>query len=113
MLEHLTYGRQLPDDLMDVMHSLNTLFGGALVVNALNSQGATFYVRGLTNEVVIRTLMTNKADVFGAETQPGGACVLGPADFQILCPLATFAPGITLRYLPNLPDEYLSGFWYY
>jgi hypothetical protein len=113
MIEHLTYGRQLPDDLMDVMQSLKTLFGDGLVVTALHSQGATFYVRNLTNEVVIRTLMAKKADVFGADVSAGGSCVLGPGDFQILCPLATIAPGLTLRYLPNLPDDYLSGFWYY
>jgi hypothetical protein len=112
----LSYGKVLPAAVQDVVQKLHDVFGAALVVTSLDAQGATFHVRGLSHEVVIRTLMARKAEVFGAAVPAGGGCVLGPGDFQVLCPLSTAgADGLTLRYLPNLPDprEFLSGFWYY
>jgi hypothetical protein len=98
------------------MDKLQQIYGGNLVVTSLDAQGATFHVRGLTSEVLMRDLMAKKADVFGDEVPAGGGCVLGPGDFQILAGLATAdAAAISLRYLPAMPDPsaYRSGFWYY
>jgi hypothetical protein len=113
VFEHLTYGRALPAPLLDVMEKLRNLFGEDLVVTSLDSQGAKFYVRRLTNEVVIRTLMARTSEVFGARVAAGGSCALGPADFGIFSPLATEpASALTLSYVPNLPAGSVSGFWY-
>jgi hypothetical protein len=112
----LAYGRMLPAPLQGVMQKLHGLYGGDLVVTSLDAQGATFHVRGSSNEVLIRTLMARKVELFGAEVPAGGGCVLGPGNFQVLCPLQTRdSTEMTLRYLPGMPDpgEYLSGFWYY
>lgn len=115
MFEHFTYGKQLPPELVAVMGKLSQIYGPELVVTNLTEQGATFYVRNLTEEVVIRQMMAQKPAIFGAQVDAGTACVLGPADFQILKSLATAeTPGLTLRYLPKTPNrgDYLSGFWY-
>ena len=112
----LSYGTTLPRALQDVIQKLQGLYGSRLVVTALDARGATIRVLGFTEEVLIRDMMVKKAEIFGAEVPPGGGCVLGPGDFQILASLESAgAPGLYLRYLPNLPDgrDYLSGFWYY
>jgi hypothetical protein len=115
MFESFTFGKQLPPDLVAVMGKLKELYGDALVVTSLNAQGATFYVRHLSDEVLIRQMMAQKAAIFGPDVEPGTDCVLGPLNFQILKALATQpTPGLTMRYLPNTPngDDYLTGFWY-
>jgi hypothetical protein len=113
MIDLFTSGKVIPEDLMKVMQKLNEVFPGNLVVRELDEEGATFYVRNLTDEVVIRTLMTQKPEIFGQDVEPGGAGLLEPARFQITSSLATQSePGLTLRYLPNAQDgEYLAGFW--
>ena len=108
-------GAQIPPDLLKVLETLNELFPNAFLVSDLNAQGANFCVRGLTHDAVIKKMMAQKATIFGAEVETGGSCVLGPVDFQVLCPQSIQSTGLTLRYLPNVPNaaDYLSGFWYY
>jgi hypothetical protein len=112
----LAYGKQLHPRFSAVIQKLHDLFGDTLCIKSLSSTETTFRVDGLTAEVTIRTLMEKQAEVFGLESGAGGGCVLGPADFQILCPLnATFAPELTIRHFPTLAErsEYRTGFWYY
>ena len=108
-------GKQLPPDLLKVLNTLDQLFPNALLVSDLNEQGANFSVRGLTHDVVIKKMMAQKAKIFGPEVSPGGSCVLGPGDFQVLSPLSDQMTGLSLRYLPKVPNaaDYLSGFWSY
>jgi hypothetical protein len=108
----LSWGTRLPVAISDVVRKLHGLFPN-LCITRLNSQGVDFYVRGVTNEVVMRAMMAKAVGIFGVDAGAGGSCVLGPADFQILCPLQT-GEGLTMRYLPNVANrsQYLSGFWY-
>ena len=108
-------GKQLPPDLLKVLKTLDELFPNALVVSELNEQGADFSIRGLTHDVVIKKMMAQKAKIFGPGVSPTGSCVLGPGDFQVLSPLSDQTTGLSLRYLPKVPNaaDYLSGFWYY
>ena len=111
----LVAGKHVPAPLMGVMKRLEGMFGNDLQMTTLDSNAVTVRVRSLTNEVLIRTLMVRKDAIFGSGPLMGSGCVLGPSDFEILCPLATVPDGgLTIRYLRNLPnrDEYLSGFWY-
>ena len=112
---HSVRGKQLPPELLKVLKTLDELFPKTLVVSDLNEQGANFSVRGLTHDVVIKKMMAQKALIFGPGVSPTGSCVLGPGDFQILSPQADQTTGLTLRYLPKVPNasDYLSGFWYY
>lgn len=112
----LAYGKQLHPRFSAVMQKLHGLFGDRLCIKSLSSTETSFRVHGLTAEVTIRTLMEKQAEVFGLESGAGGGCVLGPADFQILCPLnATLTPELTMRHFPTLAERrgYLTGFWYY
>jgi hypothetical protein len=109
----LSWGTSPPAAILDVVQKLERVFP-TLSVTSLNSQGLDFHVHGLVSEVVMRTMMARKDEIFGVAVAAGGSCVLGPVDFQILAPLAT-AEVLTIRYLPNVPNrsQYLSGFWYY
>ena len=112
---HLSSGRQIPAKVLETLQRLDNIFGARLSVTKLDPAETTFHVRGLTNEVAIRTMMSMKMEIFGAEVPAGGGCVLGPGDFQILSSPTDESAGLTLRYLPAMPDrhEYRSGFWYY
>jgi len=112
---HLSSGRQIPPRVLETLQRLHNVFGANLVVSNLGSGETTFHVRGLTNEVAMRTMMSMKVEIFGAGVPAGGGCVLGPGDFQILSSPTDESAGLTLRYLPAMPDgaEYRSGFWYY
>jgi hypothetical protein len=109
----LSWGTSPPAAISNVVQKLQGVFP-TLCVTSLHSQGLDFHVRGLVNEVVMRTMMARKDEIFGVGVAAGGSCVLGPRDFQSLSPLAT-GEGLTIRYLPNVPNrsQYLSGFWYY
>jgi hypothetical protein len=112
---HLSSGRQVHQQVLETLQRLHNVFGANLVVTKLGAGETTFHVRGLTNEVAMRTMMAMKVEIFGAEVPAGGGCVLGPGDFQILSSPTDEAAGLTLRHLPSMPDgsEYRSGFWYY
>lgn len=118
-IAHHVSGKMIPPRLISVLHNLEKIYGGQLVIESMDHAEVNFYVRNLTDSQLISHMMSQTAAIFGGSGGFSGAgCVLGPADFQILTEEIATAEsdgGIWLRYLPNIPNrhDYLSGFWFY
>ncbi len=105
-LTRLYAGKVIPMELQTVLRRLADLFGDRLRVTAIDAEGLTFDVSGLTGECLIRRLEMEQQRIFGANL----------SKFQILHALGNSADqGVYVWYLRThgMRSEHLSGFWYY
>lgn len=103
-LEQLTFAKQLHPEVLSVLNKLKQKYGVRLIFLSPDTEWINFEVRGLTDEVLIRELDREQANLFGDMSH-----------FQVVRGLDRVERGIFLRHLYSLslrkPED--TGFWYY
>jgi len=116
-LTSLTAGKPIPTRITEVLQQMQNIYGANLSITHVTASEIELRVRNMTDAALIAHMMTRKEAIFGASLAVSGqGCLLGPADFQVLCEQTPRAgqSGLYLRYLPNTPNrqDYLAGFWF-
>ena len=89
--------------LKAIRQKLEARFGHQFRLLPSKPEWLTFQVRGLTDEVLIRTLEREQHQVFGIQL----------LNFQIVCDLKGKERGVSIRYLLGGSLSGDPGFWYY
>jgi hypothetical protein len=103
VLKNITWEFSAAPELKAVRTALESRFGPHLNLLPSDRGWLTVQVRGLTDEVLLRTLEREQLQLFGPSMNK----------FQVVCRLDAKEKGVSIRYLPGGALTGEPGFWYY